>query len=382
MRTSSKPQSYPTPSAKLATMPASADTHSTPSATKRRHTQAAARLGTADSIGFDVIRVTACFMVIFLHVAAIGFHDFVPGWWASNVYDSLLRSCVPLFLMLTGALLLRKEEPLHDFFSRRFSRIVPPFLFWSFFYLGWRQLQAEDMLAWYQWPLQIMKGPTGHHLWYLYALLGVYAAIPFLRKIYLYTNLSERFAFVLLWMGASAWQLMEDHGSSTSELLNVYQLSSFSGLLGYVFLGALVVDLLPRLQARLHWFALLFIVSTVLTAVGTYALSVSAPSPDSILYSYLSPLVVLAAISLFVLLSKVGHAFTQRPQWLQQLGAASLGIYGIHVFVLESLHHKWLDGELLPWPWLSIPLFSMLVFVLSAAVILLIRRISCLRGMI
>src|SRR5690606_15327951 len=132
--------SFSSPHAKLATAPASADTQSTPPSTQRRQAQVPARLSTSDSIGFEVIRVTACFMVIFLHVAAIGFHDFVPGWWASNVYDSLLRSCVPLFLMLTGALLLRKEEPLHDFFSRRFSRIVPPFLFWSFFYLGWRQL--------------------------------------------------------------------------------------------------------------------------------------------------------------------------------------------------------------------------------------------------
>ena len=198
---------------------------------------APARLSEADSAGLDVVRVVACFMVIFLHVAAIGFHDFIPGWWASNVYDSLLRSCVPLFLMITGALLLRKEERLGAFFSRRFSRILPPFVFWSLFYLAWHHGQADQPpYAWYQWPLRILEGPTEHHLWYLYALVGIYAAIPFLRKIYLYATLRERAAFLLLWLAASTWQLFEGNDGQTSELLNVYQFSTFSGLMGYVFL--------------------------------------------------------------------------------------------------------------------------------------------------
>ncbi|MCQ9618201.1 acyltransferase family protein [Paenalcaligenes niemegkensis] len=349
----------------------------------RRQAAAVIPLSDADSAGLNVLRVVACFMVIFLHVAAVGFHDFIPGWWASNVYDSVLRSCVPLFLMITGALLLRKEEGLWSFFTRRFSRVVPPFLFWSFSYLSWRHWQGTLSIEWYRWPLTILEGPTAHHLWYLYALLGIYAAIPFLRKIYLHATLSERYAFLLLWAVASTWQLAESAQEPPSPLVDIYQFSFFAGLIGYVFLGAVIADLLGRLQRQRIGFLLLFILSSALTAISTYALSTSSGVPNTLMYSFQSPFVMAAGISLFVLLTRIGQYFQKTPtKWLQQLSGATLGIYGIHVFVLEILHTRWINGELLPAPWLSIPIFSLVVFIVSAAVILIVRRASWLRGII
>ncbi|HZN48329.1 MAG TPA: acyltransferase family protein, partial [Ramlibacter sp.] len=58
-----------------------------------------------------LLRVIACFMVIQLHVSAELFHRFAKqGWWAGNFYDSLVRACVPLFFMIAGATLLRRDE--------------------------------------------------------------------------------------------------------------------------------------------------------------------------------------------------------------------------------------------------------------------------------
>src|SRR3546814_2240779 len=101
---------------------------------------AKARFGTA----MDTARVGACFMVVILHVAATRFGTFDDQWWASNFYDSLARSCVPLFLMITGVLLLGKQESLPAFLSKRFARILPPLLFWSLFYMTWNTLKGEQ----------------------------------------------------------------------------------------------------------------------------------------------------------------------------------------------------------------------------------------------
>lgn len=63
--------------------------------------------------GLNVVRLVAMFTVVCCHSADP--FNFYPGeppaniaeikWWGA-VYGSLLRPCVPLFVMITGALLL------------------------------------------------------------------------------------------------------------------------------------------------------------------------------------------------------------------------------------------------------------------------------------
>ncbi|MGH8822038.1 MAG: acyltransferase family protein, partial [Rhodoferax sp.] len=77
-------------------------------------------------------------------------------WWAGNVYDSLTRSSVPLFFMVSGATLLPKQEPIRAFFAKRFIRIVPPLLFWSIFYLWWLSYNG---VATGNWAVAILLNP-------------------------------------------------------------------------------------------------------------------------------------------------------------------------------------------------------------------------------
>ncbi len=94
------------------------------------------------------LRITACFMVVILHISAPIFVVSNEKWWAGNTYDSLVRSCVPLFLMIAGATLLSKNEGISVFFKKRFIRIIPPLLFWSVFYLLWRKLNLSAPPTW------------------------------------------------------------------------------------------------------------------------------------------------------------------------------------------------------------------------------------------
>lgn len=54
--------------------------------------------------------------------------------WAA-IYGSLLRPSVPLFVMMTGLLLLPvKKQPLGKFYKKRIYRVLFPFLIWSVLY--------------------------------------------------------------------------------------------------------------------------------------------------------------------------------------------------------------------------------------------------------
>lgn len=83
----------------------------------------------------DLLRVTAVFLVILLHVAANAFHHFHDAWEITTFYGSLSRVCIPLFFMLSGALLLKKTESIRLFFMKRAGKIIVPTMFWSFAYL-------------------------------------------------------------------------------------------------------------------------------------------------------------------------------------------------------------------------------------------------------
>ncbi|GAB7265469.1 hypothetical protein DZS_24340 [Dickeya ananatis] len=75
-----------------------------------------------------IARIVSTFAVIVLHISAYTVSLAELGslsWWAGNIYDSLTRWCVPVFVMISGALLLSpdKNESLSFFYKKRMSRI-------------------------------------------------------------------------------------------------------------------------------------------------------------------------------------------------------------------------------------------------------------------
>ena len=86
--------------------------------------------------GLDLLRVLACYMVLQVHAGE--FYYIADGGlvaaggepvWACWL-NSLCRTAVPLFVMLSGFFLLPVRERTRDFFARRFVRVVVPFLVW------------------------------------------------------------------------------------------------------------------------------------------------------------------------------------------------------------------------------------------------------------
>ena len=98
---------------------------------------------TSNTIWLDNLRMKATFMVVLLHVAAPGLYQFnkIPdSWWfICNVFDALVRACVPIFVMISGALILNKDYDLKDFLQKRLLRVVIPFIAWTFIYMLFNQ---------------------------------------------------------------------------------------------------------------------------------------------------------------------------------------------------------------------------------------------------
>jgi surface polysaccharide O-acyltransferase-like enzyme len=329
-----------------------------------------------------LLRVLACFMVIQLHVAGELFTSFGPGWEAGNVYDSLVRASVPLFFMTARATMLRRDEPVGVFVKKRVLRILPPMLFWSAFYLWWLWYNGAGPA---NWIMAILTGPTMHHLWYFYAVIGIYAAIPILRKFYLHSSRAEHVFFLVVWLAVASmmptahtrlFNPICEGGLPAGGLASVYHFSYYGGYVGFLVLGAYIADSRPSRKAG--W--LLFLGASVGTMLATYFLSKQHGAACEFFYVYLSPLVVVAAYGLFSVVMSARER--PAPRWLATLSDCTLGIYGLHVFVMDPVFKgqgwKATEGN----PWISPLLVATGVFALSFVVVYAVRCIKPLRRIV
>jgi hypothetical protein len=153
------------------------------------------------SIHVDLIRTVAIIGVIVLHATqdATSFDPQAPyeiwRWWTVDVYQSLSRVGVPLFVMLSGALLLQpsKIEPLHVFLKKRWARIGLPFLFWGAAYFAWDYFSKHITFTSSFIIQGVLSGPY-FHFWYLYMLIGLYIFTPVLRVVVAHVSTSDVFS--------------------------------------------------------------------------------------------------------------------------------------------------------------------------------------------
>lgn len=141
-------------------------------------------------IPVDLIRTVAIVLVILLHASIEPYPNVdlmtpqgVQIWVASDIYDSIARVCIPLFVMLAGALLLqpsKADEPLGAFFRRRFARIGVSFLFWGAIYVLWGVYVKGWAISAQTLTQAILNGPY-YQFWFLYLLIGLYILTPVLR---------------------------------------------------------------------------------------------------------------------------------------------------------------------------------------------------------
>lgn len=142
----------------------------------------------------DVLRALAIIFVVFWHVS----NQFSTNLLNFNVVipiNSLVRIAIPIFLMISGALLIgQKKYDFLDFFKRRFSRIFIPHIFWViiYFILGLTIIPDYYGLFNYSTPASLSisyflavffsMSEFSALLWFVWCIIGFYLIIPILNS--------------------------------------------------------------------------------------------------------------------------------------------------------------------------------------------------------
>jgi len=354
----------------------------------------------------DVLRAVATIAVVALHAAGPVLYRYgtIPDreWWSANLIDSAVRFSVPVFLMLTGALLLPRTESTGSFLKRRFSRLLGPFIFWSIIYLA---------IALYFQPFssintsielvmeRLQKGAS-YHLWYVYMLIGIYLVIPILQRWVATATRRDQEYFIGLWLLA----LLVSKPFLTSYLPD-FNLVYFSGYIGYVVLGHYLKqyffgslgstddgelqhkktsgqhlqesDAIER-RRKSTIFAAVSLVGAgfLITAIATAWISNKLGRFDQTFYEYLSFNVILMATGAFLL----AGTLQKLPGWMVKpvnlLSRFSYGIYLSHVLVLKFADAiQWENQSATLHPAISILLLTAVTVIIALGISMALNKL-------
>ena len=139
----------------------------------------------------DVLKFLAVIGVIGIHVSSTSLNTnalFSSNWYQGVFFESMFRFAIILFIMASGYLLLRKQQPL-DVIPQRIKRILLPFIFWLIIYAIIKILLTQSLGP--NWQITdvfmfIINGfldPTivSVQFWYVYMILGLYILSPIQR---------------------------------------------------------------------------------------------------------------------------------------------------------------------------------------------------------
>lgn len=358
----------------------------------------------------DVLRFIAIFMVICIHCSdpfnvspeARSIPEF--NFWGS-IYGSFLRPCVPLFVMITGLLLLPVNMPIGSFYKKRLLRIAIPFLVWSVLYnlfpwitgiLGLPPTIIADVFAYASPDASQSFGDALKNIvfipfqfnvytvpmWYLYMLIGLYLYMPFFSAWIEKATVSQKKIFLGIW--ALTLFLPYAYSFFSNELFGLSAWNTFgtfyyfAGFNGYLLLGYyLTKDIKEWSWSKALAVSLpLFAIGYIATYLGFKAMTANPNCTEQemeLFFLYCSPNVVLMTIALFLLVQQVKISSPKLIAIFSNITKCGLGIYLVHYFVVGLGY--WIANVLSIPISLKIPVTAIIVFVICWAFVALCYKL-------
>ncbi|MCC7491592.1 MAG: acyltransferase family protein [Fimbriimonadaceae bacterium] len=295
----------------------------------------------------EPLRLWACGAVILIHVCSGPVAEFgrlAPrDWWIAAGLRAAVTWAVPVFVMLSGALLLdpRKDEPLRQFVVRRCSRVGWPLLAASTAYLAWRVYYRQETPT-PLWALRhLAYGTTWAHLYFLYLIAGLYAVTPVLRQFTRHASRRQQWALALV---ALAVGILDKLLRTTFHSGGASGLLLFGPYLGYYALGWLLRDVV-LCRRRCVALGTLWLAATAFTTLLCRAAMDLADGPGWRFYAFefLTPQIALQAVCTWLLAQQLWRQARSR-RLTRLLGEATLGVYLLHPAVLDWLRHQGLTS--------------------------------------
>lgn len=321
-------------------------------------------------VWLDVVRFVAMFTVVCCHCAdPFNFYSGEPSaeleqikFWGA-AYGAFLRPCVPLFVMITGALLLPVRGETSVFYKKRISRVFWPFLLWSVLYnlfpwiTGLLGFKPEVILDFFPYSGEeatrqalsvslknIAEIPLNFslldvHMWYIYLLIGLYLYLPIFSAWVEKASEKAQLWFLAAWGITTLLPYYYEYVSpylwGSCSWNSFGMLYYFAGFDGYLLLGHYLRNKDWSLGRILSFGVPMFLVGFAVTFFGFRHVTSLPEYSDELLelfFTYNSLNVVMMTIPFFLLAKKVNVRSELVRKLLANLTICGFGVYMVHFF--------------------------------------------------
>ena len=340
-------------------------------------------------LSMDIMRIIACVMVVGIHTAMEGWYNISPRsytWTVLNFYDTVFRPAVPLFVMISGSLFLRKEQiDIKHIWLKNILRLFIIYVFWVVFYAvmnnGIHKSLADLSLVWKE-----ITGPTPqYHLWYLRMLMNLYAISPLLwflvrtmdRKMFRY-YFGLFFVFGILRATLSDLPFLPKW---ILEQMNLFIDMDLVRYAGYFILGYFISVNEFGMDISFGKILTVYVITVFMAAGLNQWIAVAGDWPTQALYGNFSLPVALEAVCIFMLVRKKysgASLQSDKERWILNISESTLFVYLIHPFLIQRLqihlHFYTTNYNVL----FSVPLTVLFVFSLASIAGMLLEKVPFL----
>lgn len=188
----------------------------------------------------ELLRVIAILLVMYNHSPAfMSFQNQSGVEYGISVFLSMLcKAAAPVFFMISGALLLGKDESIGTVFRKRVLKIFLALILFSFLYYLKLVLKGEMTFSLLFFFNLILKLPIFIPYWYMYAYLAFLVLLPLLRPIA--RHMTKEITLYLIALQIIFGVLLQILGNETGwwfcgyfDLTPIFHITIFYPLVGY-----------------------------------------------------------------------------------------------------------------------------------------------------
>lgn len=303
------------------------------------------------------------------------------AWQTFNFTDSIVRWCVPVFVMISGSLFLNRDIPLQKMYSKYILRMAIAFIVWSLIYAIFVDGTLFNRISAFV--------QAHYHMWFIPMIIGIYMCMPFIKPIVetekrlkYYLLLSFVFAFVI----PEFTTLIKDFGSETmingsnaiNSVINNMNMHIVLGYIGYFVLGYFWDKIVLNKRQRILIY-ILGILGFAFIIVVDLIVAIKTQTYCGHYYENFNVNVLFEALAVFTWFKYQKYEHSRLNIFVQKLSKYSFGAYLVHALILEQLNVRFGFNTLTFHPIVSVVFLSVIVFILSFAISAILNKIPVLK---
>lgn len=293
----------------------------------------------------DLVKIVAASFVILSHSCEkiLQMANGSIHWTVGNFVTEFTSIDVPLFFMVSGALILnsRKTADLKYVMKHRMIRLILPFLVWSILSVIFIQLlsnyfNGRDVL---KSVIYLYNQPVLVSYWFMYALISFYLLSPILKPIVDHINDETMYYLIGLWFVTNIVfnSLAVALPAQIGRIFAAYSFGDLTflvGNIGYFFVGYVLF----KKDIKIKHLYTTFGFAMALMLLSNYVSNLHQLGSWQYL-AFLAPILkpIVAALAFLVFKSLDDFLQTKNTKWLRVIEPITFGTYLTHGIIMKFL---------------------------------------------